>query len=280
MRSWLLGVCATAVGFALHFWARAAPRPEPLYHGVPVQLLQPAGGSLPEIYRRLLLAVDRTRLGGSSTASGSSSDSGASSLELATRAIKLPDQETPDWVALGDPKPSWLRTRDESVAAMAALNANSSRRADVLVYGDSLTVGMGRNKKAWAIFNGMDALPLGMTGSSVEQLAWRVLEGGEQPAVPPRVAVFFVGVNNLVHDVPGGVPHLEWLLQWAQSAWPDTQIAFMKLLPSGKVDVAPTNAACEELAAQLGLPLIECGQASGPWGLLVESVAAAAAARL
>lgn len=37
----------------------------------------------------------------------------------------------------------------------------------------------------------------------------------------------------------------------------------MKLLPSGKVDVWPTNAAYEDLAAQLGLPLIECGQASG-----------------
>lgn len=36
----------------------------------------------------------------------------------------------------------------------------------------------------------------------------------------------------------------------------------MKLLPSGKVDVAPTSKAYEELAAQLGLPLIECGQVS------------------
>lgn len=41
------------------------------------------------------------------------------------------------------------------------------------------------------------------------------------------------------------------------------QIALMKLLPSGRVDVEPTNAAYEELAAQLALPLIECGQASG-----------------
>ncbi len=156
-----------------------------------MQLLQPSGGSLPEIYRRLLLAIDTPSL----SSSGGGGGGGGSSPELATRAIQLPEDEIPDWVALGNPKASWLRSQNESVAAVAALNANASRRADVLVYGDSLTVGMGRNKKAWAVFNGMDALPLGMTGSTVEQLAWRLLRGGERPAVPPRAAVFFIGVR-------------------------------------------------------------------------------------
>ena len=177
----------------------APHRPEPLFHGVQVQLRRPASGSLPEIYRRLLLAavVDAAGAsGGSGGSSSSSTPNSGSGQPLATRAIKLPDDELPDWVALGSPKPSWLRSRNESVAGMAALNANASRRADVLVYGDSLTVGMGRNRKAWAIFNGRDALPLGMTGSTVEQLAWRVLEGGERPAVPPRAAVFFIGVSE------------------------------------------------------------------------------------
>lgn len=164
-------------------------RPEPLYQGVAVQLLHPSGGSLPEIYRRLL-AIDTPSL-------GSSNGGGGGGPELATRAIQLPEDELPDWVALGNPKASWLRSQNESVASVAALNANASRRADVLVYGDSLTVGMGRNRKAWAVLNGMDALPLGMTGSTVEQLAWRLLQGGERPAVPPRAAVFFIGVRRV-----------------------------------------------------------------------------------
>ena len=165
-----------------------------------MQLRQPAGGSLPEIYRRLLLAavVDAAGASGGSGGGSSSSSTPPSGRgqQLVTHAIKLPDDEVPEWVALGNPKPSWLRSRNESVAAVAALNANASRRADLLVYGDSLTVGMGRNRKAWAVFNGMDALPLGMTGSTVEQLSWRLTEGGERPAVPPRAAVFFIGVSE------------------------------------------------------------------------------------
>lgn len=33
-------------------------------------------------------------------------------------------------------------------------------------------------------------------------------------------------VNNLVHEVPGLVGHYEWLLQWAQAAWPETQVGW------------------------------------------------------
>lgn len=109
-------------------------RPEPLYHGIPAQLPGSAGGSLPEVYRRLLLAVDTASGGGSG-----SGGSGSSTELLATRAIKLPDEEYPDWAAIGDPRPSWQRSRNESVAAVAALNANTSRRAGAL----SLEAGAG-----------------------------------------------------------------------------------------------------------------------------------------
>lgn len=50
--------------------------------------------------------------------------------------------------------------------------------------------------------------------------AWGTLPNAPlSPSLPS-----FSQVNNLVHNVPGAPAHLEWLLQWAQSAWPDTQV--------------------------------------------------------
>lgn len=52
----------------------------------------------------------------------------------------------------------------------------------------------------------------------------------DTPSSCYRIAVFVphtqcsMQVNNLVHEVPGLVGHLDWLLRWAQAAWPETQV--------------------------------------------------------
>lgn len=86
--------------------------------------------------------------------------------------------------------------RKTSQNLVTALNKNTKRRLDVLLWGDSLTAGLARNTgdKLWkAAFKGVDAMPLGMRGSSVEQLAWRIFKGGEMPKRAPKVVVLFIG---------------------------------------------------------------------------------------
>lgn len=295
------GACAVAAAQASAIeWLPCPPRPprrpEPLHYGVPVQLLADRG--VHEHTRRALAAV------GDGPAAGGNATSHASAAPLVSRAIQLPSSDAPAWAALGDIRDSWRADHERCVDAVRELNAHATV-ADLLLYGDSLTAGLAKNQEAWQeSFAGLVALPLGMTGSTVEQLAWRLVEGGERPALPPRVAVFLIGVRlvfcllclawsacllvwgRLVHvwrpwcgclglrggarlpclpsswAVPGSAPplpslypsppllsspaalplpltpqvnnvireidqlidRLDWLLSWAQAAWPDAQV--------------------------------------------------------
>lgn len=103
--------------------------------------------------------------------------------------------EVPEWVQLDDLEEVWREDYDANVAAVAALNKEQPpRQLDLLMLGDSLTAYHRRSPEAWeAAFGDVEGLPLGMRGSTVESLAWRVMKGGERLAVPPRVAVLLIG---------------------------------------------------------------------------------------
>ena len=148
----------------------------------------------------------------------------------------------PAWVAAGNLSGFSLHTREQyqaNMAAVAAVNA-SGQRPDLIMWGDSLTaLNAFRTPAPWAAHfgdlaaaaGGGGALPLGVNGSTVENLAWRVVLGGERPAASPRVAVLLVGVNNLYkgqyrpEDRPAPLAEeLEWLVRWLQAAMPSTQV--------------------------------------------------------
>jgi hypothetical protein len=180
------------------------------------------------------------------SASGGSEDEGSFTVtEIDLTAAGLPQvlrEPQPAWVAAGDI--SWMpRQRLEqhaaNVAAVAAVNA-SGQRPDLIMWGDSLTALSAFDSPApWAAHfgdlaaaaGGGGALPLGVNGSTIENLAWRIVQGGERPAAPPRVAVLLVGVNNLYkgqyrpEDRPGPLADkLEWLVRWLQATMPRTQV--------------------------------------------------------
>ena len=163
--------------------------------------MQPASASLPEPARRRLTAVGEQQPQ-QGPAAGTST-SGASAVALEPRAIQLPSSTAPAWAVLGDIRDSWRADHERCVEAVSELNA-AGTRADLLLYGDSLTAALAKNQEAWReSFGGLVALPLGMKGSTVEQLTWRLVEGGEQPALPPRAAVFLIGVRRRRPAVPG-----------------------------------------------------------------------------
>lgn len=134
------------------------------------------------------------------------------------------------------------------------------------MYGDSITAWHSHIRGPWqATFGDLAALPLGMRGSTVESLAWRMIQGGELPVVPPRVALFEIGVNNVYKGLEPPTQRLDWLLGWVNVTWgADTHVALLALLPTTEADVAPTNRRYAELAARWGIPLLRCGQEMDP----------------
>jgi hypothetical protein len=165
--------------------------------------------------------------------------------EIDLSAAGLPEvlrEPQPAWVAAGDiswMSPQKLEQHAANVATVAAVNA-SGQRPDLIMWGDSLTALSAFDSPApWAAHFGDlaaaavggGALPLGVNGSTVENLAWRIVLGGERPAAPPRVAALLVGVNNLYkgqyrpEDRPAPLAEeLEWLVRWLQAAMPSTQV--------------------------------------------------------
>ena len=117
--------------------------------------------------------------------------------------------------------------RQQRAAAEAVAEADAEGvTLDLVLYGDSITRLFVRDDTFEARFGDWRALALGMCGSSVAQLAWRILEGGERPAAAPRAAALLIGANNLLPlkglEAPAG--QLEWLVRWMRAAWPDTRV--------------------------------------------------------
>ncbi|PSC69312.1 hypothetical protein C2E20_7167 [Micractinium conductrix] len=186
-------------------------------------------------------------------------------------AAAAPGPKLPRWAQnLGEVRDSWLQDHEIAKQTVRQLNRQRRRVPDLVQFGDSLTSGFiqGGGAKLWArAFKGLDAVPLGMRGSSVEQLAWRVLRSGELHARAPRLAVFYIGVNNLIRAEKPPAERLEWLLTWAQAAWPDTKLAVVELTPynwDNARQLGATNRQYRDLAARQGAAVIECGQKVAP----------------
>jgi len=142
--------------------------------------------------------------------------------------VRVLPGEVPPWAA---PLPAIEecggQQRQQRAAAQKVADADAEgRRLDVVLYGDSLTAELARTSSAaWdTAFAGLDTLALGACSSSVANLAWRILEGGERPSQAPKVVAFLIGINNVWKGLEPPAPHLDWLVGWARAAWPGTQV--------------------------------------------------------
>ncbi|KAL4440405.1 hypothetical protein ABPG75_003406 [Micractinium tetrahymenae] len=149
-----------------------------------------------------------------------------------------------------------------NVAAVAAANETKAR-LDVVVLGDSLTAhAASLYPDAWdEAFEGLDALPLGVYGNSIHELAWQLLFGGLKLAVAPRVVVVFVGINDLQYGrtAEQAAERLDWLLSWLAATWPTSDFLLQALLPHAELDVGPANEELAALAAEHGAGFSTCG---------------------
>lgn len=172
-------------------------------------------------------------------------------------------------------KPSWARmTVDERVREAYDRNTDIVRRAnqsgtryDLVMYGDSITARLVKeHAREWGEFAaGWRAENLGMDGSTVEELAWRLMAGGEKLANDPRVVVLLVGLNNVKwgkRQDPSD--KLDYLLSWMRAAMPSSKIVLLGLLPNAVVSVAATNRNYAKLAAKYGATFSTCGSDLNP----------------
>ena len=170
----------------------------------------------------------------------------------------------PSWVRFGNQKESRMNEHKTNKREVAKANL-ASRRLDLVMYGDSITSFHAKDRSVWdKHFGGKGALPLAMGGSTLPELAWRVMLGEERPQLDPRVAVILVGINDLKNAKTDPAPNLESLVQWMKAAMPGSKIVVLGLLPNAYVNVVPTNVKYAALAKRRGVTYLDCGRGMNP----------------
>jgi hypothetical protein len=131
--------------------------------------------------------------------------------------------------------------RQQLAAAASMARANAARqRLDMVLYGDSMTAMFQQSGAFRRQFGDLNSMALGMCGSSVANLVWRILEGGERPVLAPRVVAVLIGINNLLpeKELDPPAPQLEWLVGWMRAAWPQSEVRSQAVQPGGRGLVA------------------------------------------
>lgn len=183
-----------------------------------------------------------------------------------------PPPEPPRWALYYDPFEDGRDSEPgqdylRNVAAVAAANETGTR-LDVVMLGDSITAhAASLYPEAWAdAFEGLDALPMGVYGDSIHKLAWRLLYGGQQLAVAPRVVIVNIGINDLQNgrNEEQAAERLDWLLTWLGTTWPSADVVLQALLPTALLDVQPANEEWAAQAAAHGATFVTCGAELDP----------------
>ena len=169
--------------------------------------------------------------------------------------------------------PAWARmtvtARVENRLAYCAkvvqdTNAES-KKLDVVMWGDSITEFMRLDHlHVWkAYFSNVQSALLGVGGTSIEELTWRMIEK-ERLTTSPRCIIIMNGIINLKNGRKNPAEYMDFLIGWVRAAMPSTQVVLMALLPNSNVTVAPTNAKYKEIAQKHGVTFAECGMDLNP----------------
>ena len=181
------------------------------------------------------------------------------------------------------PVPAWAQT-DLSLSIRAAAHARNVAAAardvryDFALYGDSITSRINESADCTSVFRrhfGQNAVAMGVGGDKVEDLAWRLMKGGEKPRRDPRTVAVMIGVNNM-NTGSDPVPRLDVVLAWMRAAMPASSFVLCAILPNkySAARVPASNERYRALAAKHGCAFALCGQdiAPGDRGLLVDGI--------
>lgn len=166
--------------------------------------------------------------------------------------------------------PKWATgpgTWTEGPYTVASHRQNTNETAneyDVVVYGDSITTGVRQMLKTpWKKliqphFKGVRVAWWGVPANDVEDLTWRIISGVEQPRVPPKVIVLWIGTNNLGQG-RSPVQPLDFLMEYLRKSLPLTHIVFLNMLPTAKYSVKEANARMRDVCARHRAVFASCG---------------------
>jgi hypothetical protein len=176
---------------------------------------------------------------------------------LATVAPKrLP---TPSWVKFGKQRD---KARVAHEANKVAVRKAGNAKLDLVLYGDSITAFHHFTPSVWQRHMGRGRLALGMGGSTIPELAWRIMLGGELPKRSPTHIVLHIGINDLksARMAPATIAsQLKDLLRWLRAATPSSQLYVMGLVPNAHVDVGPVNDRYRRVVTEVpGVSYIDC----------------------
>lgn len=180
----------------------------------------------------------------------------AAALGLAAAARTPP---LPSWVRMAPLKGRALKEYKSNVALVKRAGGT---RYDVVMYGDSITAFHAKSPEVWNdSFRSVRAAPMGVGGSTVEELMWRLAKGGETFEKDPRVIIVLCGINNLKwsRSSPSPVAKMDFLLAWMSARSPRSALILLNLMPNKAVDVRPTNADYRGLASKYGATFSSCG---------------------
>lgn len=167
--------------------------------------------------------------------------------------------------------PSWARMSVTGVVekplaycAKVVRDANSeNKKFDVVMWGDSITEFLrSEHVNVWnTYFGNIQSALLGVVGTSVEELTWRMMDK-EKLNNAPRCIVILNGIINLKFGRDGRenpAEHMDFLIGWIRAAMPSTKVVLMAVLPNASVSVSASNARYKDIAQKHGITFAECG---------------------
>jgi hypothetical protein len=171
----------------------------------------------------------------------------------------------PSWIRFGPQRDNRIQECEENKRAVQ----NSRSKLDLVMYGDSITAFHQHYPQAWQkIMIGMDALALGMGGSIIPELAWRIMKGGELPLIEPRNIVLLIGINDLKHahtPVQQIASQITDLMKWLREVFPSCRLVLLALVPNAAVDVDPVNKQYQQLVKNIDNSIYaDCGAGLDP----------------
>lgn len=84
----------------------------------------------------------------------------------------------------------------------------------------------GKNQAGWRrIMAGLKAEPLGVFGSTVENLGWRLTQGGERLQRDPKAIAVLIGINNVYKRLAPPAPALDTVVAWLRATHPTSKCA-------------------------------------------------------
>lgn len=166
----------------------------------------------------------------------------------------------PKWAKFGKQRAGPAKEHETNKKEVARAN-RANQRLDFVMFGDSITAFHMADPSVWTRhFGDVQALPLAMGGSTTNELAWRVMVGGEKLSVDPKVVAILVGINDLKWAKQDPAPNMDEMLRWMRAVWPTTKFAVMALLPNVHLDTRPTSRKYRELAKRQGVLYVDCGK--------------------